>query len=249
MDMCLEPCHSVVCLELWWEGYLLCLLKGCIYGKTMCTGRSVRVCVSTLAESVYIWVHIGVFSGRESRYARPGAHGWEGNQGWGVVILFSNHSGHLCQAHSQRGRDSKLKRCFSTQPGTTLGCHGWRHRDRPCHEGGEKAAWEPSAFSKLIPWWTGFAHTPGSQPHTNPRPTRPLAISCTARLTLGHQGTLNLDPGFFEASELGGLELFYPQVALGKVWVPKGQVKHLSLKAVASTGRNPSNGTEESPRI
>lgn len=162
MDMCLEPCHSVVCLELWWEGYLLCLLKGCIYGKTMCTGRSVRVCVSTLAESVYIWVHIGVFSGRESRYARPGAHGWEGNQGWGAVILFSNHSGHLCQAHSQRGRDSKLKRCFSTQPGTTLGCHGWRHRDRPCHEGGEKAAWEPSAFSKLIPWWTGFAHTPGS---------------------------------------------------------------------------------------
>lgn len=77
---------------------------------------------------------------------RFGGWGW-GAATAGMSLLFSNHSEHLRPAHSQRGGAGPGQQAekMLLYPGLAppLGCHGWGHRDKLCHERGEKAAWEP----------------------------------------------------------------------------------------------------------
>lgn len=76
------------------------MLSGYVYRKTVdWAGRGVCMCVSTRDESGCLCVHIGVFSGQESRYVRFGPWGW-GVAMAGMSLLFSNHSEHLRPAHS-----------------------------------------------------------------------------------------------------------------------------------------------------
>ena len=72
-----------------------------------------------------------------------------------------------------------------------VGSHGWGHGDRPCHGGGEKAAWEPFCLLKANPIADRLYPHPRLKPPSNPRPIGTLAINYAARLNLGPPGTPN----------------------------------------------------------
>lgn len=65
----------------------------------------------------------------------------------GKSLLFSNHS-NICVQPTHRevglGPGQQAEKML-LYPGLApqLGCHGWGHRDKLCHEGGERAVWEP----------------------------------------------------------------------------------------------------------
>lgn len=86
--------------------------------------------------------------------------GWPGGVAVaGMPQAFPSHSGHLRQAHLQRGgdrsRDSRLKRRFVPGLARQQGCHVWGHRNTPYHRVERKLNGSPCASSKPVLQWTG----------------------------------------------------------------------------------------------